>query len=182
MKFYEFILELQKLNKNKVVFVKSGVFFNSIGRDAIILEKVLGLKRTCVTKGICKVGLPTNYVRENLSKIKEKLEKNNIGFVFYDEMKNGNLIFKDRKYGILIEGKVINEDRKCNNCLNCNNNVYLKKLNNGKKINENIKEYTFKKEDYILILEILKNVFNSFKEKLDKKNNINENTNDKTIK
>lgn len=184
MKFYEFILELQKLNKNKVVFVKSGVFFNSIGRDAIILEKVLGLKRTCVTKGICKVGLPTNYVRENLSKIKEKLEKNNIGFVFYDEMKNGNLIFKDRKYGILIEGegKVINEDRKCNNCLNCNNNVYLKKLNNGKKINENIKEYTFKKEDYILILEILKNVFNSFKEKLDKENNINENTNDKTIK
>ena len=142
MKFYEFILELQKLNKNKVVFVKSGVFFNSIGRDAIILEKVLGLKRTCVTKGICKVGLPTNYVRENLSKIKEKLEKNNIGFVFYDEMKNGNLIFKDRKYGILIEGegKVINEDRKCNNCLNCNNNVYLKKLNNSKKINENIKE------------------------------------------
>ena len=99
-------------------------------------------------------------------------------------MKNGNLIFKDRKYGILIEGegKVINEDRKCNNCLNCNNNVYLKKLNNGKKINENIKEYTFKKEDYILILEILKNVFNSFKEKLDKENNINENTNDKTIK
>ena len=184
MRFVDFVEELQKLNKNKVVFVKSGVFFNSIGRDAIILEKVLGLKRTCVTKGICKVGLPTNYVRENLSKIKEKLEKNNIGFVFYDEMKNGNLIFKDRKYGILIEGegKVINEDRKCNNCLNCNNNVYLKKLNNGKKINENIKEYTFKKEDYILILEILKNVFNSFKEKLDKENNINENTNDKTIK
>lgn len=75
MKFYESVLELQKLNKNKVVFVKSGVFFNSIGKDAIILEKVLGLKRTCVTKGICKVGLPTNYVRENFSKIKEKLEK-----------------------------------------------------------------------------------------------------------
>lgn len=97
MKFYEFVLELQKLNKNKVVFVKSGVFFNSIGKDAIILEKVLGLKRTCVTKGICKVGLPTNYVRENFSKIKEKLEKNNIGFVFYDEMQTGNLIFNDRK-------------------------------------------------------------------------------------
>ena len=173
MKFYEFILELQKLNKNKVVFVKSGVFFNSIGRDAIILEKVLRLKRTCVTKGICKVGLPTNYVKENFSEIKEKLEKNNIGFVFYDEMKNGNLIFNDRKYGILFEGegKVINEERKCINCLNCNNNVFLKKLNNDKKINENIKEYTLKKEDYILILEILENVLNSFKEKLENKEN-----------
>lgn len=173
MKFYEFILELQKLNKNKVVFVKSGVFFNSIGRDAIILEKVLRLKRTCVTKGICKVGLPTNYVKENFSEIKEKLEKNNIGFVFYDEMKNGNLIFNDRKYGILFEGegKVINEERKCINCLNCNNNVFLKKLNNDKKINENIKEYTLKKEDYILILEILENVLNSFKQKLKKEEN-----------
>lgn len=173
MKFYEFILELQKLNKNKVVFVKSGVFFNSIGKDAIILEKVLRLKRTCVTKGICKVGLPTNYVKENFSEIKEKLEKNNIGFVFYDEMKNGNLIFNDRKYGILFEGegKVINEERKCINCLNCNNNVFLKKLNNDKKINENIKEYTLKKEDYILILEILENVLNSFKEKLENKEN-----------
>ena len=173
MKFYEFILELQKLNKNKVVFVKSGVFFNSIGRDAIILEKVLRLKRTCVTKGICKVGLPINYVRENFSKIKEKLEKNNIGFVFYDEMKNGNLIFNDRKYGILFEGEggVINEERKCINCLNCNNNVYLKKFNNDKKINENSKEYTLKKEDYILILEILKNVLNSFKQKLEKEEN-----------
>ena len=173
MKFYEFVLELQKLNKNKVVFVKSGVFFNSIGRDAIILEKVLRLKRTCVTKGICKVGLPTNYVRENFSEIKGKLEKNNIGFIFYDEMKNGNLIFNDRKYGILFEGEgeVINEERKCINCLNCNNNVYLKKLNNDKKINENIKEYTLKKEDYILILEILENVLNSFKEKLENKEN-----------
>ena len=37
------------------------------------------------------------------------------------------------------EGEVIDEERKCINCLNCNNNVYLKKLNNDKKINENIK-------------------------------------------
>ena len=173
MKFYEFILELQKLNKNKVVFVKSGVFFNSIGRDAIILEKVLGLKRTCLTKGICKVGFPTSYVRENFSKIKEMLEKNNIGFVFYDEMKTGNLIFNDRRYGILFEGegKEINEERRCVNCLNCKDNVYLKKFNNDKKINENSKEYTLKKEDYILILEVLENVLNTFKQKLEKEEN-----------
>ena len=69
------------------------------------------------------------------------------------------------------EGEVIDEERKCINCLNCNNNVYLKKLNNDKKINENIKEYTLKKEDYIFILEILENVLNSFKEKLENKEN-----------
>ena len=88
-------------------------------------------------------------------------------------MQTGNLIFNDRKYGILFEGegKVINEERKCVNCLNCNNNVYLKKLNNDEKINENSREYTFKKEDYILILEILENVLNSFKQKLEKEEN-----------
>ena len=88
-------------------------------------------------------------------------------------MKTGNLIFNDRRYGILFEGegKVINEEKKSTNCLNCNNNVYLKKLNNDKKINENIKEYTLKKEDYILILEILENVLNSFKQKLEKEEN-----------
>ena len=205
MRFVDFVEELQKLNKNKVVFVKSGVFFNSIGRDAIILEKVLGLKRTCLGKGICKSGLPVNYVRENLDKIKDKFKENNIGFIIYDETENGNFIFNNRKYGVLLEmdGDVI-EERKNTNCLECKNNIFEKRrfyqefiknkelnnenLNNqemdNKKLNKknNNKECTFKKEDYILILEILKNVFNSFKEKLDKENNINENTNDKTIK
>ena len=60
MRFYEFIQELQRVNKNKVVLVKAGVFFNTCGRDAIILEKVFNLKRTCFTKGVCKVGMPVN--------------------------------------------------------------------------------------------------------------------------
>ena len=66
---------------------------------------------------------------------------------------------------------MINEERRCVNCLNCNNNVYLKKLNKDKKINGNIKEYTLKKEDYILILEVLENVLNTFKQKLEKEEN-----------
>ena len=38
MKFYEFIESLQSLNPNKIIMIKTGAFFNSIGRDAIILE------------------------------------------------------------------------------------------------------------------------------------------------
>ena len=38
MKFYEFIESLQRLNPNKIIMIKTGAFFNSIGRDAIILE------------------------------------------------------------------------------------------------------------------------------------------------
>ena len=47
MKFYEFIEKLQEINKDKIVLIKSGVFFNSCGRDAIILGKIFNLKRTC---------------------------------------------------------------------------------------------------------------------------------------
>lgn len=95
-----------------------------------------------------------------------------------------------------MDGDLIEGERKNTNCLECKNNIFEKRrlhqeffknkeLNNenlnNKKIdnkklnnnNNNNKEYTFKKEDYILILEILKNVFNSFKGKLDKENNIN---------
>lgn len=111
MKFYEFIEELQKINENKVVLIKSGVFFNAVGRDAIILEKIFNLKRTCFTKGVCKVGLPVNYVKENILKIKKKLEENNIGFVVYDEIQNGNFKFNNKEYGILyeLEGNNIEE-------------------------------------------------------------------------
>ena len=54
MNFYEFAEILKKQNPNKIVFIKTGAFFNCIGKDAIIAEKQLGLKRTCFAKGICK--------------------------------------------------------------------------------------------------------------------------------
>ena len=46
--------------------IKTGAFFNSIGRDAIILEYILGLKRSCFAKGLCKVGFPVKYFKNNL--------------------------------------------------------------------------------------------------------------------
>lgn len=68
MKFYEFIENLQKRTPDKVVMVKNGAFFNSIGKDAIVLEKVLGFKRTCYARGLCKCGMPVSYVKENMEK------------------------------------------------------------------------------------------------------------------
>lgn len=58
MKFYKFVEELRKLHPNKIIMIKVGAFFNSIGKDAIVLEHKLGLKRTCFAKGICKTGIP----------------------------------------------------------------------------------------------------------------------------
>lgn len=131
MKLYEFIENLQKLNPNKVVMVKSGAFFNSIGKDAVILEKILGFKRTCFAKGLCKVGMPVAYVRQNIEKVKERLKEKNISIIIYDEIENGRYKYKDKSYDILleIEGEKLKQCKENIDCSKCKNNIYLKEAN-----------------------------------------------------
>ena len=153
MKFYEFIEYLQKENPDKVVMVKSGVFFNAIGRDAIILEKVLGFKRTCHAKFLCKCGIPVSYVRENIEKVKERIKEKNISIIIYDEIKGGRYKYKEKEYDVLFEIKGINikENRRNLGCKDCKNNVYAKDIN----------KYIIEKENYEKMLKRIK-------EKIDK--------------
>ena len=142
MKFYEFIEYLQKENLDKVIMVKSGAFFNAIGRDAIILERVLGFKRTCHAKFLCKCGLPVSYVRENMGKVEKRLKEKNISIAIYDEMKGGRYKYNDKEYDILleIEGESIKENIKNLNCIECENNVYNKDTNKYVIEKENFEE------------------------------------------
>lgn len=70
MKFYEFVEYSQRENPNKVVMVRNGVFYNEIGRDVIILERVLGFKRTCHARFLCKCGMPVYMLKKILKKLK----------------------------------------------------------------------------------------------------------------
>ena len=156
MRFYEFILKLQELNPKKIIMVKSGAFFNSVGKDAIVLEHVLGFKRTCFAKGLCKVEMPVTYVRENMEEVKKRLKEKNISVVIYDEMKGGKYKFGNKEYGILFEikGNDIKEERKCLNCKECVNNIYSRDTN----------KYTIEKEEFEKLnkstREIIKNLLN----------------------
>lgn len=58
--------------------IKLGAFCNSVGKDAIVLEYVLGFKRTCFAKSLCKVGMPVTYVRENMEEVKKRKIQINI--------------------------------------------------------------------------------------------------------
>ncbi len=140
MKFYEFIENLRKLNPDKIIMIKTGAFFNSVGRDAIILEYTLGLKRTCFAKGLCKVGVPVAHFKENLENIKNRFKEKNLGIIIYDEVKDGRYKFKDKSYDVMLEleGESISETRRNTNCSECENNVYVKETN----------MYTIRKEDY----------------------------------
>ena len=153
MKFYEFIEFLQKENPDKVIMVKSGAFFNAIGRDAIILERVFGFKRTCHARFLCKCGLPVSYVRENLEKVRKRLEEKNISIAIYDEVEGGRYKYNEKTYDVIleIEGKSIKEDRKNLNCINCKNNVY----------NKNTNKYEIEKENFDNFINKLKEIVNS---------------------
>ena len=153
MKFYEFIEFLQKENPDKVIMVKSGAFFNAIGRDAIILERVLGFKRTCHARFLCKCGLPVSYVRENLEKVRKRLEEKNISIAIYDEVEGGRYKYNEKTYDVIleIEGKSIKEDRKNLNCINCKNNVY----------NKNTNKYEIEKENFDNFINKLKEIIDN---------------------
>ncbi len=55
MKYLELVEKLQKENVGYIVLIKNGIFFVGVGKDAIILNEMLGLKLTCMKKGLCKV-------------------------------------------------------------------------------------------------------------------------------
>ena len=58
MSFSRMIEYLQVKNKGKIVFVNAGNFYIAMGKDAVLLHKLLDLKTTCMKPEVCKVGFP----------------------------------------------------------------------------------------------------------------------------
>lgn len=151
MKFYEFIEYLKKENPNKIVMVKNGAFFNAIGTDAIVLERILGFKRTCHARFLCKCGMPVSYVKENMEKVRERLKEKNISVILFDELENGRYKYNNKSFDILLEvkGENLRKEEKID-CANCKNNRYTKEIN----------KYIIEKENY-------ENLMNKIKEMMD---------------
>ena len=56
----------------KIVLVNIGNFYVASGKDAVLLNKILDLKLTCLEKEICKVGFPISALEKYTNKIQEK--------------------------------------------------------------------------------------------------------------
>lgn len=71
MKFSKKIEEIKNKeeNKGKIVLVRCGIFFIATGNDAILLNKLYGLKVTCFKENICKVGVPVSFLLKYLDLI-----------------------------------------------------------------------------------------------------------------
>lgn len=162
MNFYEFAEILKKQNPNKIVFIKTGAFFNCIGKDAIIAEKQLGLKRTCFAKGICKFGMPVQYWRKHIEKIKKEAKQKNIGIIIYDEVKGGNFKYKEKEYGIILDENGEYKEEQKQECTKCPNNQYYKEKNEMNKYTIEKEEFEKLKSDVKKILYNIEKLFEIF--------------------
>lgn len=114
MKFYEIVEKLQKEEKNKgyIVFIRCGIFYTGIGKDAVMLSEKYGLTPICIKENICKCGVPVN----SFSKFMKKLIENKDSFVVYDYNKEN----EEKCVEILRVTENKNyEERKCLNCEKC---------------------------------------------------------------
>ena len=147
MGFSKMMELLQQKEKDKIVICNMGNFYVSIGRDAVLLHELLGLKVSCFKKEICKVGFPII----SLEKYTDEIEIKNYSYIVYyfDQEKEELKILK--KY----DGKKINEiDRQNINCYICTKNIgrykkedkYIRAVANLYE-KEKIKEKTIKESE-----------------------------------
>lgn len=111
MTFSDMMEVLKEENKGRIVFCNNGSFYVAIGNDAILLNKVLNLKLSCMKTGLCKVGFPI----DSLEKYTALLIKTGFGFVIYD--------FNSEKEDLVIalsyKGERFNYETARNKCFTC---------------------------------------------------------------
>lgn len=111
---------LQVKDKGHIILANAGNFYIARGKDALILNEILGLKLTCLECEICKVGFPKN----SLEKYMQKIEKKDYSYIVYNYDNVFNKLEVIKRY----DGKNKNElkeDRK--NCYICTNSVKMYK-------------------------------------------------------
>lgn len=128
MKFIEQVEEIQNVNEGYVIIVQRGIFFVALGKDAIFLNKELGLKISCEKEGWCKVGFPISGAEKYIKLLRDK----DIPYIFF-EKEEDKLIESFRREG--GSNLLNNKDNIKLNCKSCPN----RKLSTKEKI-EKLKE------------------------------------------
>ena len=127
MGFSKMLGLLQIKDKGYIILANAGNFYLARGKDALLLNEILGLKLSCMETEICKVGFPINsleikyycrYLDDSIVIVKTKQEakqtlikiteflRNNLKL----ELNRKTQIFKN-KQGVNFCGYKINEYR-----------------------------------------------------------------------
>ena len=116
MGFSQMMELLQVKNKGKIVLCNAGNFYIAIGKDAVLLNELLGLKLGCLKPEMCKVGFPISSLEKYIDKIQEK--RYSYIVYYFDQQKEELEVLMEYK------GKKKNEikgERK--NCYICSNDI-----------------------------------------------------------
>ena len=112
MKLYNMIKILQTKNKGKIIICNSGNFYIAVGKDAVLLNKILGLKVNCLKLEICKVGFPIIALEKYTDLIQEK------GYsyiVYYFDQKTEEIEIL-REYEGKKQNEIKEENIECSKC------------------------------------------------------------------
>lgn len=111
MSFSTMLELLQEKNNQKIVFIKSGIFYIATAKDAVFLNKLFKLKCTCFLENVCKIGIPEN----NLKKYLEKLDRLNVSYIVYHFNNEKEILVEESRN----DGEYHKEKRPNQNCLMC---------------------------------------------------------------
>ena len=114
MKFLKVVEKLQEKNEGYIVIIKNGVFFVGIGKDAILMNKILDLKLVCMKEGLCKVG----FIGRSLEKYINLLSLSGKAFVIYEYNKK---VPEETKQIFRFSGEKVYETRCSLDCEKCSN-------------------------------------------------------------
>ena len=121
MGFSKMMELLQLKNKGKIVLCNCGNFYIAVGKDAILLHKLLGLKLSCFKVEVCKIGFPINA----LEKYTEQICKSKYSFIVYYFDKEKKELEILQEYNGLRNSELKQEN---NNCYLCSGSLkYYKK-------------------------------------------------------
>ena len=118
MGFSKMLGLLQIKDKGYIILANAGNFYLARGKDALLLNEILGLKLSCMETEICKVGFPIN----SLEKYTKLIEEKKYSYIVYNYDNVLNKLIVVKRY----DGKNKNEiknDR--NNCYICTNTVKM---------------------------------------------------------
>jgi len=113
MKFSKKFEEIKNREENigKIVLIRCGLFFIAIGNDAVLLNKLYGLKVTCFKENVCKIGIPVSFVFKYL----DLIEEDGYSYILYDYDKDTKELIEKYKF----KGITNTEEKYCKECNEC---------------------------------------------------------------
>ena len=104
MGFSEMVEILQQRHKRVIVLCRNGNFYIAVGKDAIALNKKIGLKLTCMGPELCKAGFPVSAFEKYTKLLWDK----KCNYMIYDfNNEKEELILKVENYCTYIINVII---------------------------------------------------------------------------